>query len=106
MDKKGTIIIAAGIFLGLVVGAYLLGRALERFRNEERYITVKGFSEREVKADLAVWTVKVRVVTNDLSEGSRSIEEAKNKVVQFLLQNGIKQEEIIPQDLVVNDRQA
>jgi uncharacterized protein len=106
MDRKGTIYIAAAIFLGMVAGAWVLGRALQRFRNEERYITVKGFSEREVKADLAVWSVKARVVTNDLSEGSRAIDESKDKVVQFLLKNGIKPEEIVPQDLVVNDRQA
>jgi hypothetical protein len=106
MKRRTTLYNVLILSLAFFAGSLVISRALVRFRTGDRYITVKGFSEREVKADLAVWSVKVRAVTNDLLEGSRQIEEAKNKVVTFLLQNGIRQEEIIPQDLVVNDRQA
>jgi len=98
--------ITAILIIGLLLSALILGRAIQRFRQEDRTISVKGFSEREVKSDLAVWTIRTRIATNDLDEGSKSIEVAKNKVIGFLVKNNIKQEEIIQKDLVVNDKKA
>ncbi|HAX95482.1 MAG TPA: hypothetical protein DCY35_03015, partial [Prolixibacteraceae bacterium] len=46
------------------------------------------------------------MATNDILEGSREIEKAKNEVVAFLDRNGFTQEEIIQKDLVVNDKMA
>jgi hypothetical protein len=106
MEKSNTWAASGLIALGLIIAALLLGRSLERFRKEDRSITVKGFSERNVKSDLVIWAIKVRVVINDLQEGSRSIESSREKVIRFLTGNGIRQEEIIRRDLAVTDRQA
>ena len=97
---------AGAIVFGFVISAIILGRAIERFKKEDRCISVKGFAEREVKSDFAVWTIKTRIVNNDLGEGSKSIEMAKSKVIGFLLKNGIKEDEIIQKDLIVNDKKA
>lgn len=106
MEKRTGTLIALAILLGLAMQAIFLGRSFERFRKEDRTISVKGFSEKEVKADFAVWSIRTRVAGNDLEMGSRSIDEAKNKVVAFLLKNGVKPSEIVQKDLVVNDRKA
>ncbi|HNY03255.1 MAG TPA: SIMPL domain-containing protein [Bacteroidales bacterium] len=106
MEQKKTWIIAVALFAGLALAALILGRSLERFRNEDRSVSVKGFSEREVKADFAVWTIKARVASNDLAGGSKAIEENKDKVIEFLLRNGIKPNEIIQKDLLVTDKKA
>jgi uncharacterized protein len=106
MDIKRAIIMSVALIIGILIGAIILGRAMERFKKEDRFISVKGFSEREVKSDFVVWTIKTRIANNDLIEGSRSIEEAKVKVIDFLLRNGIKQDEIIQKDLIVNDKKA
>ena len=47
MEKQGTVIKALAIFLGLTIGAYLLGKSIERFKKEDRYISVKGFAEKK-----------------------------------------------------------
>ena len=106
MENRNAIIRSFGLVIGITIGALILGQALKRFKSEDKYISVKGFSEREVKSDFVVWTIKTRIANNDLSEGSRAIEEAKNKVIDFLLKNGIKQDEIIQKDLIVNDKKA
>ncbi|WP_320053922.1 SIMPL domain-containing protein [uncultured Acetobacteroides sp.] len=106
MEKRTSIIIGAAIVVGLGLQAILLGSSIQRFRKEDRTISVKGFAEREVKADFSVWSIKTRVAGNDLALGSRSIDEAKIKVVNFLLKNGVKPSEIVQKDLVVNDRKA
>lgn len=106
MDKKFVTTLLVVIVMGLIINGLILGRSLERFRNEDRTISVKGFSEREVKSDLAVWTIKTRIAENDLSVGTKAIDESKNKVIAFLLENGISKEEIIQKDLIVNDKKA
>ena len=106
MEPKKVIIITSAIVIGILLNALILGRAIQRFKKEDRTISVKGFSEREVKSDFAVWTIKCRVAYNDLMDGSRAIEEVKDKVTAFLLKNGIKAAEIIQKDLIVSDKMA
>ena len=106
MDKKFGILLLGAFIAGLAINGLILGRALERFKKEDRTISVKGFSEREVRSDLAVWTIKTRIADNDLAAGSKAIEDAKNKVIAFLLENGVNKEEIIQKDLIVNDKKA
>jgi uncharacterized protein len=106
MDTRKTIIISASILAGLFLSALLIGRAIQRFNQEDRTISVKGFAEREVKSDLSVWTIRTRIANDDLNEGSKAIELSKNKVIDFLLKNNITPEEIVQKDLIVNDKKA
>jgi hypothetical protein len=105
-NRQSLMVIAGAILLGMLGGAFLLGKSLESFRKDDRYVTVKGFAEREVKADLAVWPIKVQIANNDLSEASKAMEATKSKVTQFLLHNGFDAKDIIQQDMRVSDRQA
>lgn len=106
MEKRGNLFIALAILLGLIAGAYILGKSLQRFRTDDRFISVKGFAEREVKADLVIWSFKIRITTNDLQEGNASLATATKKVNDFLIKNGISASEITQQDLTVTDKQA
>jgi uncharacterized protein len=83
MDNRKTIIISISIIIGLTFSALVIGRAIQRFKQEDRTISVKGFAEREVQSDLAVWTIRTRVAGNDLEAGSMESELAKNKVIAF-----------------------
>lgn len=106
MSNKRVFMAAVIVSLGIVFSGMFLGQSLKRFRQEDRYINVKGLAEREVKADLAVWNIKTRVVSNSLEDASRQIEIAKNKAVKFLNDNGITDQEIILKGLTVNDKMA
>ncbi len=105
-DKWSAAVLSLGLFAGLIGGAVILGSSLREIRKGERYVTVKGAAERDVKADLALWPIKIRVAGNDLSEASRSMEDAKRKVLKFLSDKGFGADEIANQDLRVADRQA
>ena len=104
--KKSMIALICAILIGTLGGSFIIGRSLENFRKGDRYVTVKGFSEREVKADLVLWPIRVRAASNDLSEANHSIEAQKEKVVQFLVKHGFSAGEIIQQELRVSDKQA
>lgn len=106
MKTSNVLIVSIALIVSFGINALLIGRSLQRFKAEDRSVSVKGFSEREVKADLSVWIIQTRLANNDLMDGSKAIEEAKNKVIAFMLQNQINQEEIIVEGITVTDKKA
>ncbi len=105
-ENSSNLFLAAGICLGMIVGSLVLGKSIQEIRKGERYVTVKGVSERDVRADLAVWPIKIGVVSNNLGEASQTLESTRNKVVRFLTEKGFTTDEISNEDLRVSDRQA
>ena len=106
MSDRNKLIVGLALAIALMANGWFIGSALKRFKQDDRTVSVKGFAEREVKANQAVWTIKTKVTTNDLSEGSREIEVSKGKIMNFLKSKGVKANEIIQQDLVVTDKLA
>jgi hypothetical protein len=101
----------AAILGGLVcVGLVLLGafasQGIVRLRALDRVVTVKGLSEREVPADIAIWPIKFSDAANDLGALSASIQKKNTLVVQFLEENGFGEDEITTSAPSINDRQA
>ena len=107
LDERGSsVVLALGVCVGLIGGALILGRSLGEIRKGNRYVTVKGAAERDVRADLAVWPMKIRVAGSDLAEVGQSLEATRGKVLRFLSEKGFTKEEIGSQSLRVSDRQA
>ena len=90
----------------LVISSLILGFVLSRPRSFQPFVDVKGLAEREVAADLAVWKLKFNTAADDLSVLQKSIEKQTDIVVQFLLQAGFSNEEIIKQMPSICDRVA
>ena len=106
-DDRGTKIMAAlAVAIGLIGSATILAEGISSGKRGERFVTVRGVAEKEVKADLAVWPIRVRVAGNELAETNQAADEARKKVLAFLAENGIGETEIASQNLRVEDRQA
>jgi hypothetical protein len=105
-ERNSSFWLAIGICVGLVVAAAVLGRSLADIRKTERFVTVKGFAERDVKADLAVWPIQLEAAGNAVAEVSQMLETTRAKVLASLKDKGFSAEEITSQDLRVSDRQA
>ena len=107
-NKQFGAALALGAFLCL--GLALLGtqiyRGVTAVKSLERAVSVKGLSEREVPADVAIWPIKFSDVGNDLSALFASVGEKNALVTVFLKENGFRDEEISISVPAVNDRQA
>ncbi|HSA56226.1 MAG TPA: SIMPL domain-containing protein [Gemmatimonadaceae bacterium] len=94
-----TIILAAGMLLaGLAVGQGFL-----RARLGDRFVTVKGISEREVRADLAIWPLRIAVSDDDLARAQTRIESHVREIFRFLVRHQLDTAQVTLQDFVVSD---
>jgi uncharacterized protein len=89
--------------LGLAAAGFLVGRGFERGRSVDRYVTVKGLAESLVKADLAVWPLRITATGNDLGQVQTRIDSDLTTITGFLTGHGIEAEGIQPQRVEVTD---
>jgi uncharacterized protein len=89
--------------LGLAAAGFLVGRGFERGRSVDRYVTVKGLAETFVKADLAVWPLRITATGNDLGQVQTRIDTDLGTITRFLSEHGIEAEAIQPQRVEVTD---
>jgi len=79
---------------GLAAGGALVGVALGEVRRADRYVTVKGFAEREVEANLAVWPLVYNAIGNDLARVQADLDEDAAAIRGFLAGRGFRPEEV------------
>ncbi|MFZ7128207.1 MAG: SIMPL domain-containing protein [Desulfobacterales bacterium] len=103
---KSAFILGLFIFLGLSVLGWFLGSQLIEFKKLERSVTVKGLSEREYPADIALWPIQFVAATNNLTELYSTLESNTVEIVGFLERNGIHSDEITVASPVVTDKLA
>ncbi len=98
-------VVGIPVAIGITLAGWFVGNAVFRARATERYVTVKGFSEREVRANLALWPVVFTVTAEDLAALQRRVEESAGKVEAFLLRD-FPAEEISQSAPRIIDREA
>jgi uncharacterized protein len=94
---------AAILAVGLIAGGWAAGQGFVRARTGDRYVTVKGISEREVNADLAIWPLRLVVADNDLSRAQSRLESNVAEIFRFLRGQQIDSTQVSLQDYGVVD---
>lgn len=99
---KSTLFLA----IAIVLAGFFPGYFYYKAKTDTNSVIVKGLSEMDVKADLAVWEMKYVVTGNDVSEAERKITNQAEIIRDFLKQNGFKDSEITVGRLETNDLNA
>lgn len=97
---------AAILAVGITLSGFLMGGGLARARSADRFVTVKGISEREVTADVAVWPLRLVTAGNDLSATHAELQRHVARVRAFLQSQGIDSAQVSLQGFVVTDALA
>ncbi|RAK64883.1 SIMPL domain-containing protein [Phenylobacterium kunshanense] len=99
---------AAGglVALGAAVGGLFIGQGVENARVGDRSVTVRGLSERIVKADLAVLPLKFAAAGDDLQAVQADVDVDTAAVRRFLATQGYAPAEIDLGRLEVTDQYA
>ena len=82
------------ISFSIVIAGFFIGEMNWNSLRNNRKVQVKGLSEREVKADLAVWPMQITITDNNLISLNNKIESQKKKVHNFFTSKGFTSKEL------------
>jgi uncharacterized protein len=100
------IVCAVILAVGIALAGLLAGNGLARAREADRYVTVKGVSEREVRADLAIWPLQLVGADNDLAAANSKLTKSIAGVRDFLVRHGIDTSQIQMTEFSATDAYA
>lgn len=92
--------------LGIIVLGGSVNSGLKSLAGKDRKVVVKGLAEKEVEADKVTWPIVSKEIGNDLPELYQTINNTTGTIRKFLLQNGLKADEISVNAPVVIDLNA
>jgi hypothetical protein len=100
------ILLGGFVCIGLMALGYQISKGIIHIKSLDRTVTVKGLSEREVPADIAIWPITFQEAGNDLNGLFSSIQLKNALVVDYLQNLGVKTEEISVSPPGILDKQA
>jgi hypothetical protein len=92
--KEKQIISAALVALSICMLGWFIKAGIDDFANKDRRVNVKGLAEQEVEADKVTWPIVSKEVGNDLPGLYDRIGTTQRKIKNFLVSNGIKEDEL------------
>ena len=104
--SSGFVLLGLFLSVGMIVGGWMLGSQIKATKLNDRYVTVRGLVERQVKSDLAIWPLSYKEAGDDLTAVYAKTEADKKSVLQFLSQQGIQPSEFELGVIQVIDTQA
>ncbi len=104
--SRSLVVLGASLLLGFIALGWLLGNYAVRVKKFDRTVVVKGLSEREVPADIAIWPLTFQDASNDLNGLFGSLQKKNALITEFLVGHGIAAEAITVGAPAVTDRLA
>jgi len=98
--------IGIGLIVGLTIFGFFLNSAVKTYRSFERTVTVRGLAEQEHLADVVIWPIQFTQASNSQEEIYRLLDDNAAKIVTFLRENGLSQDEVSVDVPSVTDRSA
>lgn len=105
-ELSPTLLAGAAIAIGVGIAGAFIGKGVENARIGNRSVTVRGLSEKIVKADLAVLPLTFAAAGNDLQAVQADVDGDAATVRRFLLAQGYAPAEIDAGQLSVTDQYA
>ena len=108
-ERRAVLGAAALVALGLALAGLLAGAGVARVRTADRTVSVKGVAEREARADLAIWPLRLVATDDDLAAANARLAENAQAVRAFLAAQGLaagRGTDVAVQDFTVTDARS
>lgn len=93
--KSSNVVVSFVLGVAAIIFAYVLGNAFKYKYEVGNTINVTGNAKKDFEADVVKWTASYSRKSKALSEASGQLAEDRGMVKQFLMQQGIKENEIV-----------
>ncbi|MDD3799394.1 MAG: SIMPL domain-containing protein [Novosphingobium sp.] len=97
------LISSAILAAGFVLGGYVLGDGLTRARHADRSVTVRGLAERDVKADLATWTIAYSATATNLATAQAGVDRDTSAIRSYFKERGFPGDALQPSGVNVSN---
>lgn len=77
------------LYIAIIFSAVILSFGMTKIIKQDRTVTVRGLSEKEVDADLVIWPLSFSVGNDDLSDLQQDIINKTEFVTDFLIKFGL-----------------
>jgi len=94
------------ICIGLIFLGFFISNGIVKIKASERRVEVKGLSEQEVPANIAIWPIKFKEADNDLNKLYSTIQQKNTIIIDFLRRHDFQDKEISLSAPAILDRQA
>jgi hypothetical protein len=105
IGAAGVAIIVSSLLLaaGISAGGFFVGEGVSNRSSGRRIISVKGLSEREVPASVAVWSVGYGATGNELDAINKKLSNSTKAVLAFLKSAGFDEKDMAVQPPALHD---
>ncbi len=93
------------VALGLGVGGFFIGNGISQ-SFAKRTVTVKGLAERDVVADMAIWSINISEVGGDLTELQNKVDSSIEQIKSYLTESGFAADDVQNNRVQVRDNFA
>lgn len=93
-NKASAAILGIFLALGLAAAGWFVAAAAKDIKGAQRVVEVKGLAEREVPANLALWSLAFSTTADDLDTLQQRLNEDVAAIQAFLAQRGFAPEAI------------
>jgi hypothetical protein len=100
------VVAALIVAVGVAAAGWFVGDGVRSGRPSERFVTVKGVAEREVNADLALWSLRFVATGDDLAAVQAKSRADAQRVTEFLVGAGLPADAVEVQGIEVTDALA
>ena len=90
----GLFLLGALLAVGIVIATLVIARTVERVKFQNQRIQVKGFAERTITSDMAVWSGQITTRSPELVTAYDNLQADLGKVLSYLEQQGVRKEDI------------
>ena len=104
--REGTLLPIVLLAVGVALAGWFVGNGFVRGRTADRYVSVKGVSERDVVADIALWPIRFTSTDDNLALAQQKFDGSRQAIVAFLVRNGIEAQRTELQSFEVADAMA
>jgi hypothetical protein len=103
---RESVILGALFLIAISIFGWQLSGSILTLKALDRTVTVKGLSEREVPANIAIWRISFEEATNDLTQLYSNIRTKNESITDYLFANGFGKEEVTVSMPNIEDRET
>ena len=80
--------------VGIIISTFVISNTVERVKTQNQRITVKGFAERTITSDIAVWEGQITARSSELVTAYDNLQADLQKVLSYLKEQGVQSNDI------------